>query len=266
MHQKMGVELNIHQLRKSYNHLEVLHDVNLSIASGEFVAIVGKSGCGKSTLLRHIAGLEHATAGEIKQNHKVINGLNQSARIMFQEARLLPWQSVLENVGVGLSLKKGWEHRAEWALEQVGLAERANDWPSVLSGGQKQRVALARALAGDPSLLLLDEPLGALDALTRLEMQALIEELWQQQKFTAILVTHDVNEAISLADRVILIEKGSVKMDLRIPLPRPRNRANPDFAELEEMVLSKVLGKKEPLKKVVNQSSLYIENNILGGI
>lgn len=255
MQQKIGVELNIHQLQKSYGHLEVLSDINLQISSGEFVAIVGKSGCGKSTLLRHIAGLEQATAGVIEQNHKAIKRINHSATIMFQDARLLPWQTVLENVGVGLGLKKGWEKRAAWALEQVGLAERANDWPSILSGGQKQRVALARALAGEPPLLLLDEPLGALDALTRIEMQSLIEGLWQQQKFTAILVTHDVNEAITLADRVILIEKGSVKMDLRIPLPRPRHRANPDFAELEEKVLSRVLGKAERLKKVVNQSS-----------
>ena len=252
MQQKKGVSLKINQLKKSYDHLEVLSDVNFKIASGEFVAIVGKSGCGKSTLLRHIAGLEQATAGEIEQNDTVVNGLNCDARVMFQEARLLPWQTVLENVGVGLGMKKGWEEKALWALKQVGLEERANDWPSVLSGGQKQRVALARALASQPPLLLLDEPLGALDALTRLEMQSLIEELWKKHKFTAILVTHDVSEAITLADRVILIEKGTIKMDLKISLNRPRNRTNHEFAELEGKVLSKILGKEERLKQVVN--------------
>ncbi|MDM5281905.1 ATP-binding cassette domain-containing protein [Peribacillus frigoritolerans] len=253
MLEKKGVELSIHHLKKSYGHLEVLSNVDLQIASGEFVAIVGKSGCGKSTLLRHIAGLEEKTEGEIIQDQTAINGLNHQARIMFQEARLLPWQSVVENVGVGLGLKTGWKKRAIWALKEVGLEDRAKDWPSVLSGGQKQRIALARALAAEPQLLLLDEPLGALDALTRIEMQTLIEELWQQQKFTALLVTHDVTEAITLADRVVLIEKGSVKMDLPIPLPRPRNRSNPDFAELEERVLGRVLGKTGRLKRAVNE-------------
>ena len=252
MQQKKGVDLNINQLKKSYGELEVLSNVNLQVAAGEFVAIVGKSGCGKSTLLRHIAGLEQATAGEIEQNNTVVKGLNRDSRVMFQEDRLLPWQTVLENVGVGLGLKKGWEEKAFWALKQVGLEERANDWPSILSGGQKQRVALARALAAQPSLLLLDEPLGALDALTRMEMQSLIEELWKKQKFTVILITHDVSEAITLADRVILIEKGSIKMDLKISLHRPRNRANPEFTELEGKVLSSILGKEERLKQVVN--------------
>ncbi|NEU32156.1 ATP-binding cassette domain-containing protein [bacterium LRH843] len=243
MSEKVGVELSISQLEKSFGHLDVLRKINLQIAPGEFVAIVGKSGCGKSTLLRHIAGLEEATAGELKQDQAEVIGLNEQARIMFQEARLLPWVSVLENVGIGLGLKKGWKKRAEWALEQVGLDERASDWPGVLSGGQKQRVALARALAAEPKLLLLDEPLGALDALTRYEMQELIEELWQRQKFTTLLVTHDVSEAIMLADRVILIEKGAVKMEIKVPLPRPRNRSNPTFAELEEQLLASVLGK-----------------------
>ncbi len=252
MQQKKGINLTINQLKKYYDQLEVLSDVNLQIAAGEFVAIVGKSGCGKSTLLRHIAGLEQATAGEIEQNNRVIDGINRDARVMFQEARLLPWQTVLKNVGVGLGMKKGWEEKALWALKQVGLEERANDWPSVLSGGQKQRVALARALAARPPLLLLDEPLGALDALTRMEMQSLIEELWKKYKFTAILVTHDISEAITLADRVILIENGAIKMDLKISLSRPRNRANHGFAELEGKVLSRILGKEERLKQVVN--------------
>lgn len=239
-----GVELQIDKLEKSFGHLKVLKNIDLHIKPGEFVSIVGKSGCGKSTLLRNITGLEQATSGEIRQNHKVLNGINDQARIMFQDARLLPWLSVLENVGVGLGLEKGWEDRAKWALQQVGLEDRAKDWPSILSGGQKQRVALARALASKPKLMLLDEPLGALDALTRMEMQALIEKLWQEQGFTTILVTHDMTEAITLSNRVILIEEGSIKLDLSIDLERPRNRLNPGFAELEEELVANVLGRE----------------------
>lgn len=248
MSKRTGVELSISQLEKSFGQLDVLRKIDLQIEPGEFVAIVGKSGCGKSTLLRHIAGLEGVTSGEIKQDDRLIAGLNEHARIMFQESRLLPWVSVLENVGIGLSLKKGWKEQAIWALKQVGLEERANDWPAILSGGQKQRVALARALAAEPKLLLLDEPLGALDALTRYDMQELIESIWKQQNFTTLLVTHDISEAITLADRVILIERGSVKLDLAVPLSRPRSRSNPAFAELEERLLASVLGKEKPAK------------------
>lgn len=244
MSEQAGVELIITELEKSFGQLKVLQKIDVQITRGEFVAIVGKSGCGKSTLLRHIAGLEELTGGEIKQNNQPISGLNEEARIMFQEARLLPWVSVLENVGVGIGLKRGWKDRAQWALKQVGLEDRGDDWPSILSGGQKQRVALARALATKPKLLLLDEPLGALDALTRYEMQDLIEGIWKKQGFTTLLVTHDVSEAIMLADRVILIEEGKVKLDLDVPLSRPRNRANIAFAELEEELLANVLGKE----------------------
>lgn len=249
MSEQAGVELVISKLEKSFGQLKVLRKIDIQIEPGEFVAIVGKSGCGKSTLLRHIAGLEELTAGEIKQDNNQILGLNGEARIMFQEARLLPWVSVLENVGVGIGLKKGWQERARWALKQVGLEDRGDDWPSILSGGQKQRVALARALAAKPKLLLLDEPLGALDALTRYEMQDLIEGIWQEQGFTTLLVTHDVSEAITLADRVILIEEGTVKLDLNVPLSRPRNRSNVAFAELEEELLANVLGKERPKQK-----------------
>lgn len=240
-----GVELGINHLKKSFGSLQVLRGIDLQIRQGEFVAIVGKSGCGKSTLLRHLAGLEETTEGEIIQDKKPIVGLNKKARVMFQDARLLPWKSVLENVGIGVGLKDDWKNRAAWALEQVSLQDREGEWPSILSGGQKQRVALARALAAQPQLLLLDEPLGALDALTRIEMQVLIEKLWQQESFTVLLVTHDVSEAIMLADRVILIEEGEIKMDLQVPIERPRSRENPVFNELESKVLNQVLGKQE---------------------
>ncbi|MBI3729377.1 MAG: ATP-binding cassette domain-containing protein [Burkholderiales bacterium] len=234
-----GTALNLRLIQKSYQGRQVLKSLNLQIAAGEFVAIIGRSGCGKSTLLRLIAGLEQADSGSLEfgaeQSQK-----KPDTRVMFQDSRLLPWKSVIANVALGLGSDKT---RARQALEKVALAERADEWPSVLSGGQRQRVALARALVHEPALLLLDEPLGALDALTRIEMQDLIESLWQQRGFTAVLVTHDVQEAIALADRVILIEDGQITLDTRIDLPRPRARGNPKFAELEERILQRVLQK-----------------------
>ncbi|WP_018130625.1 ATP-binding cassette domain-containing protein [Effusibacillus pohliae] len=248
-----GTHLKIESLQKSYGSHEVLSGVNLEVHSGEFVAIIGRSGCGKSTLLRLIAGLDTASAGRIVIDGQPVRGLHEQARVMFQDARLLPWKRVIENVGLGL--KGDWLEKAERALQQVGLAERAHEWPSVLSGGQRQRVALARALVSEPRLLLLDEPLGALDALTRIEMQRLIERLWQEQKFTSLLVTHDVEEAVTLADRVILIEQGTIAMDLPISLPRPRHRGNALFAEFVDKVLRRIVREEGtvPLRLVENQ-------------
>ncbi|MTV36663.1 ATP-binding cassette domain-containing protein [Duganella radicis] len=232
---RQGVSLALDKVSKSFGSRQVLKDVQLELAPGEFVAIVGRSGCGKSTLLRAIAGLETAEQGSIAVGK---NGIAASIRIMFQEARLLPWKTVLENVAIGLPRSL---NAAAATLATVGLAERANDWPSELSGGQRQRVALARALLHEPQLLLLDEPLGALDALTRIEMQQLIESLWLSRGFTAVLVTHDVQEAIALADRVVLIEEGRITLDLKVELPRPRARGNAAFAALEQRLLSRIL-------------------------
>jgi sulfonate transport system ATP-binding protein len=227
-------------LRKNFGQNKVLRGVDLEARPGEFITIVGKSGCGKSTLLRLMAGLDTPTAGEIDVDGQPLRGQNRRARVMFQEARLLPWRRVRDNVAVGLASDQS--GIADEALEQVGLLDRARDWPSILSGGQRQRVALARALASRPPLLLLDEPLGALDALTRIEMQQLIEALWLEHRFTAILITHDVEEAIVLGDRVILIEGGEIALNFEIDLPRPRPRGSVEFAALKERILRRILG------------------------
>ncbi|MGA8506656.1 MAG: ATP-binding cassette domain-containing protein [Candidatus Sulfotelmatobacter sp.] len=217
----------------------VLQNFDVEICAGEFVAIVGRSGCGKSTLLRSVVGLETPQSGTITLAKVGEHTGKPDVRVMFQDSRLLPWRRILPNVMLGL--EPALIPQARRVLAQVGLAERANDWPFALSGGQRQRVALARALVHDPNLLLLDEPLGSLDALTRIEMQQLIEDVWRSRGFTAMLVTHDVAEAISLADRVILIEGGRVALDEVVNLPRPRTRGSARFAALEERILGRVL-------------------------
>jgi len=237
---RQGAGVHIHRLSKHYGERTVLDDIDLHIAPGEAVAVIGRSGCGKSTLLRLIAGLEQLDDGGLDVEAAADAGKNEGGtRLMFQEARLLPWKSVLDNVALGLKDGAG---RARAALATVGLAERADEWPSVLSGGQRQRVALARALVHAPQLLLLDEPLGALDALTRIEMQRLIETLWLRQGFTAVLVTHDVQEALALADRVLVIDGGRIAHDVAVDLPRPRERGSAGFAALERQLLDCVLG------------------------
>jgi len=230
-----GLALTLRGVGKSFDTRHVLQQLDLSVAPGEFVALVGRSGCGKSTLLRLIAGLDEPSAGSVDA------GAPHERRLMFQDARLLPWKRVVDNVALGLA---GPDARAQAmeALAQVGLAGRGDDWPATLSGGQRQRVALARALVHRPRLLLLDEPLGALDALTRLEMHRLIEQLWQRHGFTALLVTHDVAEAVALADRVLLIDRGGIALDATVGLPRPRSRAAPGFAALEDRVLRHIIG------------------------
>lgn len=234
-----GLGVTLRGVSKRFGAREVLHPIDLSIQPGEFVAIVGRSGCGKSTLLRLVAGLEKPSQGSLQRGAHDSAGLNGHTRLMFQDARLLPWKSVLDNVALALPRQR--RAAALEVLAKVGLAERAGEWPSNLSGGQRQRVSLARALVHQPRLLLLDEPLGALDALTRIEMHALIEGLWQQQGFTALLVTHDVQEAVALADRVLLIEDGAIALDERIDLPRPRQRGSAAFAALEKRILDRVL-------------------------
>ncbi|WP_028356120.1 ATP-binding cassette domain-containing protein [Bordetella petrii] len=250
---RAGVGIGLRGLYKRYGARPVLDGLALDIAPGEFVAVVGRSGCGKSTLLRLLAGLELPSAGPvgagdpaaaIRLDGQARVNADERVRIMFQDARLLPWRSVLDNAAIGMPASA--RGAAAAVLRQVGLGERAGEWPAALSGGQKQRVALARALVHRPGLLLLDEPLGALDALTRLEMQQLIEDLWRRDGFTAVLVTHDVEEAVALADRVLVIDAGRIVLDQPVALARPRRRGSAAFAALEARVLDAVLDRGTP--------------------
>ena len=236
-----GLGFTFTGVEKRFGDKPVLRGIDLHVPAGQFLAIVGKSGCGKSTLLRLLAGLDTPTGGTLSHDDRAAT---TSTRIMFQEPRLLPWARVVDNVAVGLNgIARGDEarQRSKKLLGEVGLADRAGEWPSVLSGGQRQRVALARALVGQPRILALDEPLGALDALTRIEMQSLLERIWLNQKFTAVLVTHDVSEAVALADRVVVIKDGAIATDLSIELPRPRRRGAAALAELEGRILEDLL-------------------------
>jgi sulfonate transport system ATP-binding protein len=189
-------------LRRAYGERQVLAGLDLRIGRGEFVALLGESGCGKTTLLRALAGLDSVDGG-------VIEGPARPA-VVFQEPRLLPWETLAGNVALGLPDTEASRRRARAALEEVGLGERAGDWPRMLSGGQAQRVALARALVQEPQLLLLDEPFAALDALTRIKMQRLVKELVERHRPGVLLVTHDVDEAIALADRALVMRHGAI--------------------------------------------------------
>ncbi|EIV9527216.1 aliphatic sulfonates ABC transporter ATP-binding protein [Klebsiella aerogenes] len=233
-----GIPLLLNGVSKRYGDNVILNELDLHIPTGQFVAVVGRSGGGKSTLLRLLAGLEKPNGGELLAGATPLAQIQDDTRMMFQDARLLPWKTVIDNVGLGL--KGQWRDAARQALASVGLEERADEWPAALSGGQKQRVALARALIHRPRLLL-DEPLGALDALTRLEMQELIVSLWQEHGFTVLLVTHDVSEAVAMADRVLLIEEKKIGLDLSVDIPRPRRFGSAKLAELEAQVLDRVM-------------------------
>jgi sulfonate transport system ATP-binding protein len=236
-----GSPISLQSVKKAFGTNVVLEGVTLDIPAGQFVSIVGKSGCGKSTLLRLMIGLDPVSGGTLEAPALKAG----QARIVFQEPRLLPWASVQENVKVGLGpTAKGADadQKSKAILAEVALTGRETMWPSQLSGGMRQRVALARALVSQPTLLALDEPLGALDALTRIDMQALLEGVWQDLGFTALMVTHDVGEAVALGDRVILIDEGRVVLDLPVDLPRPRKRGSPEFGALEAQILDKLFG------------------------
>ncbi len=241
-----GAEVRLSGVEKTFGTNTVLSRLDLTIRSGEFLSIVGKSGCGKSTLLRLLTGLDQPTRGEVTVDGHAPADQRGEVRLMFQEPRLLPWASVIDNVAVGLPEGGTLANRraqAEAALAEVQLPGKAQDWPASLSGGQRQRVALARALVSRPRLLALDEPLGALDALTRLVMQDLILQVKRDDGFTAILVTHDVAEAVALSDRVIVLDAGRVAKEVVIDLPHPRSKGHPRLAALEAEILDAIFAK-----------------------
>jgi sulfonate transport system ATP-binding protein len=234
-----GLPIELSGVSKAFGQREVLKGLDLAVEAGEFVAVVGRSGGGKSTLLRLVAGLERPSAGRVAIDNQAVAGPQRAARMMFQDARLLPWQTVIGNVGIARGPQ--WRRQALEALRAVGLADRAEDWPRLLSGGQRQRVALARALVGRPKVLLLDEPFGALDALTRVEMHQLLKGLWREHRFTAILITHDVAEAAALAERVLVLREGSLALDLPIPHNKQRRAASEaELAALQARILAAV--------------------------
>jgi sulfonate transport system ATP-binding protein len=221
----------VHGLTRSYGQRRVLDGLDLEIGSGEFVALLGRSGSGKSTLLRALAGLDRETTGEVTVSGQVA--------VAFQEPRLVPWRRVLPNVCLGLRAADphglGREALAEVGLGRLGLA-----WPAELSGGEAQRASLARALVREPSLLLLDEPFSALDALTRITMHSLVLALWEQHRPGVLLVTHDVDEALVLADRVLVLTDGRIGLDCRVHEPRPRHRDQPELVSLRTQLLGEL--------------------------
>jgi sulfonate transport system ATP-binding protein len=229
--------VHIRGVSKRYGDKTVLDGIDLDIARGEFVVLLGPSGTGKTTLLRVLSGLERKDAGEVL--------VPKARTIVYQEPRLVPSMRVLANVTIGQSNKKTTKESARRALDEVQLADKARAWPATLSGGEAQRVALARALVREPELLLLDEPFAALDALTRLHMQDLVGDLFTIHQPAVLLVTHDVDEAIRLADRVLVLREGRFAVDLRIDAPHPRDRTDVQFLDYRRLLLAE-LGVVEP--------------------
>ena len=236
--------------QRSFGNVHVLRDIDLDVRDGEFVVLLGRSGCGKSTLLRSLARLDPSPPGEIHTTGR--------AAVAFQEPRLLPWRRVRENVELALlnTIERGSRRElVDQALAEVGLTEKADSWPGQLSGGQAQRVSLARALVSNPALLLLDEPFSALDALTRIDMHQLVIQLWRRHAMAILLVTHDVDEALALGDRVVLMEGGRLAHTWRVSLPRPdRAPSQPEVAGARAEILE-ALGVK-PLEPNPNRRSL----------
>ena len=219
---------------RSFGDTHVLRDIDLDVRHSELVAVLGRSGCGKSTLLRSLARLDAVPAGEV--------AIHGRTSVAFQEPRLLPWRTVHHNVALALLNSPERRRRfelAEQTLAEVGLSEKLDAWPLQLSGGQAQRVSLARALVSNPALLLLDEPFSALDALTRIEMHQLVIQLWRKHSMAVLLVTHDVDEALALADRVVVIDQGRIARSWEVTLPRSdRAPSQPEIARTRGEVLS----------------------------
>ena len=226
-----GVSVRARNVRRVFDDRAVLDQLGLTIGNGEFVALLGRSGSGKSTLLRILGGLDDGYQGDVL--------VPKQRAVVFQEARLIPWLRVLPNVTLGLPGKaaESMKSRGLAALGEVELTKHAGAWPVTLSGGEAQRVALARALVREPQLLLLDEPFGALDALTRIRMHALLQDLCARHRPAVLLVTHDVDEAVLLADRTLVLVDGRITLDLPIPLEHPRRRSDPGFEGLRNRLL-----------------------------
>jgi sulfonate transport system ATP-binding protein len=227
--------VEVRGLTREFGTNSVLRNLDLRLRPGEFTVLLGRSGSGKSTLLRTLAGLDPAPEGTLT--------VPSARAVVFQEPRLLPWKRVWQNVALGLRVPDA-RKRAEEALQEVGLGHRLNAWPLTLSGGEAQRAALARALVRAPKLLLLDEPFASLDALTRLRMQTMVAALWQAHQPAVLLVTHDVDEAVLLADRLLVLEHGRIALDTAITLPRPRRHAMQGFNTLRATLLD-ALGVRE---------------------
>ncbi|MFF2088168.1 ABC transporter ATP-binding protein [Nocardia sp. NPDC058176] len=226
-----GVVVRTKALTRGFGDRIVLDGIEIDIRRGEFVALLGRSGSGKSTLLRALAELDGGVPGSGELT------VPSQRAVVFQDSRLLPWSRVLDNVVLGLTGRDAAE-RGKAALAEVGLAGRENAWPRELSGGEQQRVALARSLVREPELLLADEPFGALDALTRIRMHVLLQDLCELHRPAVLLVTHDVDEAVLLADRVLVLDEGRIAIDQRIDIPRPRKHAHPEFIRLREVLLA----------------------------
>ncbi len=230
-------------LTRRYGERTIIDNVDLDIGRGEFVALLGRSGSGKSTFLRALAGLDHGVPGSGRL------GIPDAVSVVFQDARLLPWKTVVDNVSLGLKGQTPRE-RALHALAEVELTARAKAWPMQLSGGEQQRAALARSLVREPELLLLDEPFGALDALTRLRMQALLLDLCTRHRPAVLLVTHDVDEAIHLAQRVLVLDQGRFIVDLKVDLPAEAGPRQRRFTEVRSELLSSLGVTQEELRRV----------------
>lgn len=233
---------NVHKkFQVNEREISVLEDINFTVSQGEFVSIVGTSGCGKTTLLRLIVGLGDEYQGNILLDGKRISAPSINRGIVFQEPRLLPWLTVEKNVGFGLDAKKEIDKKkvVQEHINLVGLKGFEKNYPAQLSGGMAQRAAIARALVNKPEILLLDEPLGQLDALTRMYMQRELEKIWKEEKITTIMVTHDIDEAIYLSDKVVIVScrPGKIKKIIPVPLARPRDRDSYDFVKIKEALL-----------------------------
>lgn len=260
MSDKIEYVLNIEHLNKDYevdgSSVHVSDDVNLNVREGEFISIVGPSGCGKSTLLRIIAGLDKATSGTVQNRGREITGISKNIGMIFQEPRLFPWLTIRDNVSFCFSIyqkrkdKKRINELVDYYLQLVELSDFAEAYPNQLSGGMKQRASIARTLIENPEILLLDEPFSALDAFTRMSMQKELLKIWETEKKTMILVTHDIDEAIFLSDRVVVLSErpSTIQRIIEIRQKRPRDRSSYDFLEVRRQIMCEFFNKKESIE------------------